>query len=147
MFHKLNKDDKMAFVYRVIPNEVSHCTTWESRLPVILRLSPTHAKLERGIEKYSQVIGERPWQIVSNARNRSRARDMPDNRYKKTHVIKHRKTGESLDQFMKKEPPTEPQVHVASPQEGDTNQVTYADIVKATPALTPDETGLTSTQV
>ena len=72
---------------------------------------------------------------------------MPDNRYKKTHVIKHQKTGESLDQFMKKEPPTEPQVHVASPQEGDTNQVTYADIVKATPASTPDETGLTSTQV
>jgi hypothetical protein len=84
MFHKLHKDDKMAFVYRVFPNEVSHCTTEESKLPVILRLSPTHAKLERGTEKYSQVIGERPWQIVSNARTGSRARDMPDNRSKRS---------------------------------------------------------------
>ena len=147
MFHKLNKDDKMAFVYRVIPNEVSHCTTWKSKLPVILRLSPTHAKLERGIEKYSQVIGERPWQIVTNARTRSRAKGSTDNRYKKTHVIKHQKTGESLDQFMKKEPPTEPQVHVEPPREVDTSQVTYADIVKATPASPPNVTGLTSTQV
>ena len=72
---------------------------------------------------------------------------MPDNRFKKIHVVKHQKTGETLDQFMKRVSPTEPQDHVASPQEEDTNQVTYADIVKATPIPTPDETGLTSTQV
>ena len=147
MFHKLHKDDRLAFVYRVFPNEVSHCTTEESKLPVILRLSPTHAKLERGIEKYSQVIGERPWQIVSNARNRNRARDMPDNRLRKIHVVKHLKTGETLEKFTKKVSPTEPQELVASPQEEDTNQVTYADIVKTALIPTPDETGLTSTQV
>ena len=72
---------------------------------------------------------------------------MPDNRFKKIHVVKHQKTGETLDQFMKRVSPTEPQDHVASPQEEDTNQVTYADIVKATLVPTPDETGLTSTQV
>ena len=72
---------------------------------------------------------------------------MPDNRFKKTHVIKHQKTGETLDQFLKKASPTEPQGHVAPPQEEDTNQVTYADIVKTTLIPTPEETGLTSTQV
>ena len=56
-------------------------------------------------------------------------------------------TGETMDKFMKRVSPKEPQDLVASPQEEDTNQVTYADIVKATIIPAPDETGLASTQV
>ena len=84
---------------------------------------------------------------MTNARTKSRAKGSTDNRYKKNPVIKHQMTREPLDLLMKKETPTEPQVHAEPPREVDTSQVTYADIVKATPASPPNEAGLTSTQV
>ena len=121
----------------------------EETPPLILRLSSTHAKLERGIERYSQVIGERPWQITTSSRPKSKVKGSYDNRYRKNNVRKphEMEANEPLDLSTRKETPEKLRRHDEPPREVDTSQGTYADIAKTPPTSPSNVTGLTGTQV
>ena len=143
------KGDQTAFIYRVIPYGVSHATTKEQTPPLVLRLSATHAKWEMGSDQYSQVIGERPWQIVSNTRNKNKPRVNQDKRYKKNNLHKPQETGANkpLDLSGKGETPDQPLRMPEATRKKATSQKTYADMVKSSPESPPQVTSVSATQV